>query len=265
MADLIADGVDLSTIGFVLEPGSRDLLSGGHVDHRMAPIPGRAGATHLSLQGQTRAKVFTLNAHVVGTSAANLRARIDEVKFRLEHRDVQLIFPDDATRYITARMQRAQWSSPGPEWNVVAGADHIRRARLQFVAEDPWFFDVTAQTIGFSTATAMPLGDAISLPVITLIGAVTDPVITYKDGGGATIRTMGFTIVMGADTLVIDCDALTLKLNAGAATDAALLTSGDFIELDPRDYTDWLSGDPTLEISPVPATSATAVYKKAWR
>ena len=261
MPELIVDGFDLGTLGLKLEPRTRDVFSDASLDFTTAPVPGRAGTAHLSRRGQVRPRPFTVPAYVEADDAIALELAVDEIKYRLSRGDRQLIFPHHDDRYITARLLRPRWLPVAPDY-----VQTVRRMALQFLAADPWFYESAQQSIVFSTATAMPIGNAITLPVITLVGAVTDPVITYKDGSGATIRTMGFTVTMtGGDTLVIDCDDMKLTLNAGASTDAGLLTSGDFIELDPDDFTDWLSGDPTLEVSPAPATSATAVYRKAWR
>jgi phage-related protein len=115
-----------------------------------------------------------------------------------------------------------------------------------------------------SIRTGIPLGTAVSAPLIRVLGAATNPVITYRDKSGAVRQSMTLTITLAAtDYLEIDCELFTItKYVSGVASNGiTLLTAGDFIALDPQDG-DYANGVwPTLEIS---AGSAEVLYRKAW-
>jgi hypothetical protein len=112
----------------------------------------------------------------------------------------------------------------------------------------------------------LPLGTAPSTPVIRLM-AGTNPVLTYRDAGGAAVRSMTFTASLAAtDYLDIDMRYRTItRVNSGApvaTSGLSLLTAGDFPwAFDPQDG-DYLSATwPTLEVS---SGSAEALWWRQW-
>jgi hypothetical protein len=113
---------------------------------------------------------------------------------------------------------------------------------------------------------ALPLGEAPSTPIIRLM-AGTNPVLTYRDAGGAVVWSMTFTATLSAtDYLDIDMRYRTItRVNSGttvATSGLSLLTAGDFPRaFDPQDG-DYLSAAwPTLEVS---SGSAEALWWRQW-
>jgi len=77
----------------------------------------------------------------------------------------------------------------------------------------------------------------------------------------AIVTSMHLSGTLGSgDTLVVDCDAMTITKNGVNAL--ALLTSGDFMKLDPALGNFALSHWPQIAMT---GTAGTVAYRKAWR
>lgn len=112
-------------------------------------------------------------------------------------------------------------------------------ADCTIVCDDPLFYDtdplVTA--IPAATAVALSMGTGpIRKMVITVDGAVTNPVLILRDQSGVEAQRMTLTGVIGAGQwLTIDCDAYTITRSDGLnALQAGWLGTGEtFFELRP--------------------------------
>lgn len=131
------------------------------------------------------------------------------------------------------------------------------RATIALVCDDePYWRDVEPTTRALAVAATrynLPLGTAPSSPVIRIMGSATNPTVTYRDAGGAAVRTLGFTVSL-ASTDYLDIDmrrGRIQKVASGVVTNGiALLTSGQFPwALDPQDGERETAAWPTLEVS----------------
>ena len=131
------------------------------------------------------------------------------------------------------------------------------RATIDLLCDDEVYWrDVEPTTRALAVAGTrypVPLGTAPSSPIIRIMGSATDPSVTYRDAGGAAVRTMGFTVTL-ASTDYLDIDmrrGRIQKVASGVATNGiALLTSGQFPwALDPQDGERETAAWPTLEVS----------------
>lgn len=267
MAGLIVDGFDTEALGLHIDNRSRGLFDGFDTGHRMGTIPGRDGQVHLSRRGQPEARRVRLPLSITADTIGQLEDRLDELKWRIEGRDIQLVFPDHPDRFLEARVERDDIQGVGADMVVP-----WRRISLDLICVKPFFQQSTQETIDFTSTTEdLPIGSAISLPVITLTGGWTSPVITYRDGSAVAQTVMDFTGLSmgGGDTLIVDCDQLTILLSGAPAEDQLVGPLSSFVQIDPQDASGWTGGAPTglptIEIAGGSGTSAVAVYRRNWR
>lgn len=116
------------------------------------------------------------------------------------------------------------------------------------------------------TRYTLPHGTAPSSPIIRIMGAATNPVLTYRDAGGTAQRTMTFTVVLAATNDWLDIDMRAGKITKWASgvssNGRSLLTSGNPIfGIDPQDG-DWATSQyTTIEVS---AGTAMCLWHKQW-
>lgn len=219
-----------------------------------AAIPLRQGLTRQASASAEGVREIRIAGHVKGNTVADARAKLDALALALERDPVRLRFPDHPTRYVSVQLTRGVTTPASPQF-----IQRILPVELLFTAFDPYFYDDYPTLIALrATATRLVLGTAPSRPVITIRGPATNPVVTFRNSNGATVQTFSLTITLiSGDTLVVDCDALTIRLN-GATSRMDALTSGDFLTMDPV-----LAGQlPTLTLS---SGTGEATYRRAWR
>ncbi len=136
---------------------------------------------------------------------------------------------------------------------------------LQVTCPDPSKRDRFTRGVSFgSTATSILLGTQPSAGIIRIMGAATNPVITYRDSGGTSQGSMTFTVTLaGTEYLEIDLALKTVKKYAsGTMSDAiSTWTAGDFFVTDPAHGSYALFGQPTLTCS---SGTAIYVYTRRW-
>jgi phage-related protein len=260
------DGTDVSSFGLRIAdaPGTR---AGLIRDHALAYMPGRDGALYMGAdaQGQARERRIVLasdlNVAHSSTAHATLLTQLDELKWRIARRDVQIVFGDQDTRYYTGRIER-------PDANHLAPV-HTQRIvllPLTFLCGDPLAYAVTQTTVTFTSAAAQcPLWTGLVYPLINVVGPVgPDFDIIYRDSGGTEQgRTQITGSVPSGQTLAIDCANQIITLDGADANDMLVdSTSSDFITLDPKHGTTVAGAFPTLEITKTP-NSAQAIYRRA--
>lgn len=257
------DDYDLAGIRFTLE----NITGWRSIPPRRGPTAQLAAGTgdiHLTTptEQQYGPRRIMCDGLVRGATIAEMESFIDELSGRLEQVAVFRAV-DQASREVNCRLGRYdRLPNPRPPFDQRAA-----RVRFELFCADPVIRATTDENNSFFPGpTDMEVGTFTSLPVITIVGAVTNPVITYKDYLGVTQGTLGLTYTnAGGQTITIDCENFTIVHSvAGNIIDA--LTSGDFIVLDPRDADPWATVPdwPTLEIAPTPGTSCAAVYPKRW-
>lgn len=253
---------DTSRLGLLVERAS-GLPNGLALTPRLVGIPGRAGTPVLTPTAltQSSARTVDLRGVVKTASAALLRANLDALKDLVYAGAVELRFAERVDRFLLAVCTSFVVEPIGPQFGSSA------ELRLGFTCPDPLAYDRHELVVGLHAAApaAVPLGTGVTAPVVRLFGAVNNPVVTYRDIRGIAKRAMGFTVNLGAnDYLEIDCDLGTVtKYAAGVATDGlALLTSGDFLRLDPLDAAYRDSVFPTIELA---AGTGECTYRRAWQ
>jgi hypothetical protein len=250
---LIVTGVD----GWRDAPSTRD---------RTTQLPQRVGSVILAPEAETAMRSITIDGVIDPSAAgraltlANLRAAISELQDRVYRGTIEVRFSDEPDIFVVARCEQGQLIASPPQF-----MNPKSRVQIRLTCPDPLRYSRFASLVDVnSIRTGIPLGTAVSAPVIRVLGAATNPVITYRDKAGAIRQSMTLTATLAAgDYVDIDGELFTItRYTSGVASNGiSLLTSGDFIALDPQDG-DYANGSwPTLEIS---VGSAEILYRKAW-
>lgn len=194
----------------------------------------------------------------MGTSAQDARDKADALKRDLSRlTGAQVTFDDLLTRYVIARCEAFSVLPFGPSM-----IQSKLTVQATLTAHDPFSYDISLSTVAGNTQ-PLPLGTGPSRPIITLTGAVVNPLISFKDNTGAIVGSMQLTVTaIAGDVIIIDCDAKTIKLNGVLRLDT--LTAGDFFTFDPADPK-YQTPYPSITIAPAPGTSISSSYRKAWR
>lgn len=136
---------------------------------------------------------------------------------------------------------------------------------LNFRSARPYKRDRYGRAVAFgSTRTEVKLGDLPSAGLVRIMGAATNPVLTYRGTNGEALKTLGFTITLNStDFLEVDLGKRTIyKSVSGTRTRVdSVRTSGYFFNLDPHDGTPEFDDFPTLEVS---AGSGLITYHRNW-
>ena len=263
---LFVNDFDTSSLGLVVTgvDGWRDAPA---TRDRTTQLPTRVGAVILAPEAETAPRQLVIDGVIDPTAAgkagslANVRAAINELQALIYRGTIEVRFADEPDVFVLARGEQAQLIATPPQF-----MNPKSRVQIRLFCPDPLRYDRNGSVVGFgvSPRAGVPLGTAVSAPVIRVMGAATNPVITYRDKSGVVRMTMGFTVTLAAtDYLEIDCELFTIKKFAsGVETNGiTLLTSGDFIALDPQDGDYANAVWPTLEVS---AGSGEVLYRRAW-
>lgn len=257
---MLINGVDARvTYGFALDsaPGWLD------TPPRQTPsaqILKRGGARALD-NPRDQPRGLVLRGTIIGTSVQDARDKSDALKLALsKNTGAQLTFDDLLTRYVIARCESFKVPPYGPSM-----IQSKLTVEATLTAHDPFSYSTgnTGPITLDGTATVhQAIGTATSRPIITLTGAQTNPVLIMWDATSAVVLgTMSLTVTMIAgDTLVIDCDAKTIKLNGANRLD--ILTTGDFFVFDPL-----VDTSPAIQYASGGAGAGTGTFtwRKAWR
>lgn len=219
------------------------------------PVWGRGGVTPMA-DSQEGPRTISVRGHVRGSSVADQRAKMDALKLALQVASIELIVPDQPTRYALVSLE--QFDAPNlpiqysqKDWPV----------NLRFAARYPYLLQTTPESI--VSPAALPMGTGPVRPVMTLTGTTLAPVFTLKNNAAVTVATMTFgTLTMTApDVLVVDCDTLTARMNG--VNVLANLTLGDFFLIEPSIHANYsTSAWPTITVN---AGTNTISYRRSWR
>lgn len=255
---LMVDGFDLSTLDFRVQS-----LAG----HRNMPeavwpqtdVPARYGPVLLSDTAQRKARPIKVQGVFDSTSLASLYANTDEAKARMDGALRTYTVVDNEAREHRAYLLK--WEAQGLPPELTTPRTYVT---LTLWCPDPRAYSTGDTVVNFgATATAVPLGNAPTHPVIRIAGTASAPALVYKTStGGERGRVTLATTIGSTGYIDIDMDAGTLVDETGANVSAVYATTvSGFFALDPLDGTYWSSGWPTVEVS---AGSGTATYRKAW-
>lgn len=142
------------------------------------------------------------------------------------------------------------------------------RVTVPLLAPDPFWRAVQPTLralVAANTRYTVPLGTAPSSPIFRVTG--TNPVLTYRDAGGAIVRQTTFTVTLNTSTDYLDVDMrrgkITKYLSGTASNGRSALTSGDWPwALDPEDGDVTAENWPTVECS---TANARVLYWKRYR
>jgi hypothetical protein len=253
------NGRDIDDLGLVvLEYGDR--WAGPSYDRGAAQPFGSLGSWPAS-EATVAPKVIRLQTALEGVTRANRQASIDNIRNHFRGL-LEVKFGDSEDRVIYGIVE----ASPGSgRWTGLGEIKADVALEFNIVCYNPLFWDTTGSIIAFgSTRVEVPVGSAPSGGIIYLMGAATNPTITYRNHDGDSVETMGFTVTLGAtEYLEINLDTLSIvKVSSGTRTDGdALLTSGWFFSVDPADGDVENTSYPTLEVD---QGSATINYWKTY-
>lgn len=282
---VLVDGVDLETLGLVLERYDGDLAvaaarppsvaAPGGFGERVSGAPAALAPRTLTVRGTLRA------ATPAALDAARdaLLARCGGVEQGPAAGAVTLALGvTTPTRQWTAYLDAATTIERGAGGAAGSGSGGgmalatTAAVVLSFVALDPRAVDVTATTRALSaTAADCPVGSAPSAPLATLAGPFTQRALVLTDGAGvergrATLTVPGAGLLTG-ETLEVDHAAQTVTHISTVGTGSvrtprsAWLTGGDFFALDPA----YVVGSVNPKVKLDAAGSGSLTYRRSWR
>lgn len=266
MSEAWIDDVDLADYGFVLG-ADPDHASTPDFADATAPLLGAVGPTWLGEPTQANSRRLLVSGHVKASDAATFRNALDYLKALATNGAVRLRFADRVDReFRDARLVSFKSSARAAILQNAAGD-----VAMTFECADPLRYDVSPQGIALSTArAALPIGTAPSFPLIVVHGngaTLSGITLTYRNAGGDSMQTMGFTGTLGTtDYLIIDCVKAQVTKSAGGVQSDALSwwTSGEFPVIRPADGWVELAQFPTLEISGTGTPVGTCTYARGW-
>lgn len=211
--------------------------------------------------GVGTARELSVECLLQATSVADRRTKLDEINRELTLGPCELRIQDDTDRVLVARLVSygvEQFSD-----NPYGGQAYVN-VTLEFVADDPTWYDRTALGVGLSTAAAeLPAGTLPSSPVLYLQGG-SSPTLTYAAHSGSTVSTLELSYTWASgDVYRVDLGLQTIdKIASGTRTNAiGVYSTGDFFALDPRDGDAAASDWPTITLS---TGSGVAYYRRRW-
>jgi phage-related protein len=257
---LYVNEFDTSRLGLQIEE-VQGWPDGVAMNVRTTPVAGRLGGLILPPEPDGAPRTLSIRGVIRCASLAELLTNRDLLKDRLSNGTLEVRFIDRPDRVAFARLREFRSPRIGPQF-----ANKGAFAEIEFLCADPLVYAVNAPPIAFDTdRAAVPLGTAVVAPVIRIMGAATNPVITYRNHAGLAVQTMGFTITLAAtDFLEIDCELATVtKSVSGVVTSVnSVLSSGDFLRFDPTHGNYASSVWPTIETN---GGTGEAIYRRAWR
>jgi phage-related protein len=253
---------DLNDFGFIVRT-IRGVFDGRVANYPTAELPGRLDTAVLDTSATGSPRDVVVEGTVEAATIAALTTAIRDLTGWCA-RAVALKTVHDTASFLQVKQVTVSTTPPDMQGIVTA-----HPVTITFRAFDPLWYSTSLSAVSFSAATAMPLGTAPSKPVIRVTGAYTNPTITLKNSSAVTVGTMVFTVVLAnaAHYIEIDCANRTIVHNTGSNADgSALLTSGNFLTLDPSDADTTVPTWPTLEaaVSAGSISSATSTFRKSY-
>lgn len=256
---------DLNDFGFIVDPMT-GIFDGPEASIPTAEMPGRLDVVVLNDRPTGSTRELTVKGIVTAATPSALTTAVRNLT-AYARRAVAVKTIRDANTYLPVVRCRVSEEPFATQARVPA-----TRITLTWQAANPFWFATSETSLSFAAgATQMPLGTARSYPIIRATGAFTNLLITLKNSAAATIGTLGITVALGnvAHYVEIDCTPgqRTIIRNTGASAEAMdLLSSGDFLALDPKDADPFTPTWPTLEASITSGAlaSLTARFRRAY-
>lgn len=244
-----------------------DLLGMGEHVFQTAPVVQRGGVILGTAKPTVEAKRLRIAGFLTGSSLADARAKLDTLRGAIGTAPCSIRTGWDTTREFWGVLVASPAGPNSAYWQTYLSVE------LEFLLFDPYAYSTSLSTVNFTTATAIPLGTApakgnVKSPtLITISGAATTPILTYKSSAGVTLATMSFTgySPLSGDKIEINLSkGLVEKIVSSVRSNAmgALAAGWNFPALDPVDGVYSTSSWPTLEVN---SGSGTITYYKAYR
>jgi hypothetical protein len=254
---LYVDGKDTSELGVVVDPLISGFKHGVERKEVWQNLPNRLEAVRLTLKGQYAPRQLVVRGVVEGATNAQVRARIDDIKYRLTKSGITVAFNDDTTRQYTCYLDGVpEFDGRGPDL-VTTRFDFA----VPLIALNPAMMAAASTSVTVSAASSdveIPLGTAPSLPSISV--NQTSFTLVYKSSTGGTVASLAVSGA-AAQPVIVDMDRKKVSSASGNEIDA-MSTGSDFFALDPIAHGDWSSsGWPTVSVS---VGTATVSYTKAY-
>jgi len=259
---VFVDGFDIGTLGFIVSTvdGWRDVPRSRQ---RNVQLVGRQGNIAVEPGLALAPRNITVRGAIQQDTFQELKDAIQELSGRL--------FNISTVRFIDNTDRESNVRIIGYSTVPFAAQFDAREYAFNFtlLGLDPFIFETALTSDTFtSTKTALALGNAISKPLITINGPVTDPVITYRNAASVILETTGLTVVIASgDKVEIDSadHSIIHTISATPSNTPELLTSGTFIDLDPNDADDQFAPSPIFpSLECLPTASCDVDYKKAF-
>lgn len=252
MTGIRINGFDLGTTFGWYPDGVPNWLNATPRRVAVAPVYGRAGGIITSVD-QYGPRMLQIAGTLQDTTASIRREAERQIQDLCASGLVNIVVDDGATPAIgiDGLLTALNITSMVPSMTPTAS-----RLVADFACPTPYWKDVepTSRVIT-TTARALTLGNAPSSPIIRIMGAATNPVLTYRDAAGTAQKTLTITgtLLVTNDWLDIDMrTGVIRKYASGVITNGftSYTITGDFPwAFDPQDGDYLTSGWPTLEIS----------------
>lgn len=265
MTAIRANGTDLFTAFSFAVVGQPGWLSSAPRRLGRASLYGRAGGMVTTLD-QYESRPFQLAGSIQKTTVSLRKEAERQLDDLLSSGIVQLVVDDGDTPLVGVEGYKTRM--------VVEPFGHslaplTSRVTVDFDCPFPYSQELepTSRVIT-TTARALALGNAPSSPIIRIMGAATNPVLTYRDAGGTAQKTLTITGTLAATNDWLDIDMRTgviRKYASGVITNGfeSYTITGDFPwAFDPQDGDYLTSGWPTLTCS---AGTCIAYWWKAFQ
>jgi len=252
---LIVDEFDLGEIGFIGNDEIRDTFGAPQREWNSSNIHGRVRSILVAPRPKYKERTAIVNGTVLADDRITLDAALDELKYRLYKPEIGIRFSHDETREYIARCDQIS-----VDYLTPALVQRAAEVGMRFIVLDPRMRAISDTVVGFTTATAIPLGTALTRGVIRITGG-TNPIVVYKNYAGTEIARMEFT--WSGTWIDVDLYEQTIVDNA-AANQATALTGGDFFDTDPVDGDFTASQWPTLEIASGGSSGSYTYRKMYW-
>jgi phage-related protein len=224
-------------------------------------VPGSIVSLDLSRIDSVEPRRLELSGTIAAASNALLRSNLDALKRRLTGRTLDIILPDDATRYFRGYLEEVVVSPIAPAFSQRASFVNIR-----IMCVDPRAFSTTEEEVVFTTDwTNLELGTAPSFPLIRIVNP-SSPIIQYRDSTEVIRGEIVLTLGIADGWVEIDSENFRIYDDDGTNR-ISTLTSGNFFMLDPKDGFADASGWPQIRYAPGSVGvggSAVVTYRKAW-
>lgn len=242
------DGVDLSTLGFVMR-ASPDLWNGFQLTDSLLELPGVMGAMLTSPDARVPVREATIEGTILAGSVAARLAFEGQLNAFFYGRTLELRQVDTITLARYARVQQLLLQPAEPSFLAKGG-----KCQIKVIFPDPLCYTLgdLASPIAFgSTAVAIPMGSAPCAPRLLITnttgGTVSSRVVTMLTAGGDAVATMTLTgALLSGESLDVDnAEQVIAKVTtAGVRSEARSWMTGRWLVLRPSD------GDPLSGVYP---------------